>query len=134
MPFSLTSGLRQEDPLPPLLFNLALEYAISKTSSELTGGFANQESKLLLVFADDLDAVAHFTIDVLKVFSQLEEETGSMGLRINEENTKYMLVIKNPRPRVRHNIATNDHNFDVEKDFKYLGSGHHRWQPHKKKS
>uniref|UniRef100_A0A6P7G6H7 mitogen-activated protein kinase kinase n=1 Tax=Diabrotica virgifera virgifera TaxID=50390 RepID=A0A6P7G6H7_DIAVI len=39
-------------------------------------GFAKRGSKLLLAFADHLDAVAHFTTDVREVFSQLEEEAG----------------------------------------------------------
>ncbi|CAG9827602.1 unnamed protein product [Diabrotica balteata] len=40
------------------------EFAISKISSELTGEFADQGSKLLMAFADDIDAVTHSTRDV----------------------------------------------------------------------
>lgn len=43
---SVTSGLRQRDPLSPLLFNFALERTISKIALELIEGFANQGSKL----------------------------------------------------------------------------------------
>lgn len=69
--------------MSPLLFNFALEYAVGKIA-ELTEGFANHGSKLLFAF------------------SQLEEEEeGNFGLQVNEELTKYMIVTRKPRRRIR---------------------------------
>lgn len=59
--------------LSPLLFNFALEPLIIKIVLELTEGFANQGSKLVLTFANDLETLAS-TRDVLEVFSQLKEK------------------------------------------------------------
>lgn len=53
--------------------------------SEKTEGFANQGSKLMLVFDDDVHTVVHSTRDVGEVFSQLEEKASNLDLRVNEE-------------------------------------------------
>uniref|UniRef100_A0A6P7GCW3 GTP-binding protein GEM-like n=1 Tax=Diabrotica virgifera virgifera TaxID=50390 RepID=A0A6P7GCW3_DIAVI len=59
-------------------------------------------------------AVANPTRDVREMFSQLEEETSSLGFRINEGKTKYMLVTKNLIPRVKQNITNNNPNFETD--------------------
>jgi len=45
-----------------------------------------------------------------------------MGLKINEEKTKYMkLSVMEARRRVQ-NITIGEHSFEIVKDFVYLGS------------
>jgi hypothetical protein len=45
----------------------------------------------------------------------LEGETAKLGLKINEQKTKYMIVARNDR-KIR------DEHFEVVKEFVYLGS------------
>lgn len=55
----------------------------------------------MLTFADDIDTVAHSTRHVREAFSHLEEEAGNLGIKVNEEKTKYIVITKNPRTRIR---------------------------------
>lgn len=55
----------------------------------------------MLAFADDIDTMATSTRDVPEVFSLLEDEAGDLDLQVHEEETKYMVVTKNPITRIR---------------------------------
>ncbi|CAG9835780.1 unnamed protein product [Diabrotica balteata] len=68
-----------------------------------------------------LYAVAQSTLEIKDIFSSFEEAALNIGLKINEDKTKYMAVSKQERRRIRQNITINDHNFEVVKEFKYLG-------------
>ncbi|CAG9832981.1 unnamed protein product [Diabrotica balteata] len=69
-----------------------------------------------------VDAVAQSTLEIKDVFLSFEEAALDIGLKINEDKTKYMVVSKQERRRIRQNITINDHNFEVVKEFKYLGA------------
>lgn len=60
-----------------------------------------------MAFADDINTVAHSLRDVREV------------------REKYMVVTKNPKPRVGRNIILNDHNCEGVKEFKNLGGDSH---------
>jgi hypothetical protein len=54
----------------------------------------------------------------------MEEAAYSMGLEINEEKTKCM-IITNKEARGNNlgkNLIIGDHNFEVVEEFKYLGT------------
>ena len=46
-----------------------------------------------------------------------------MGLVVYEGKTKYMLATNRVVPRMSPQITANSYNFDVVKEFIYLGSG-----------
>jgi hypothetical protein len=53
----------------------------------------------------------------------LEREAGKVGLKINEQETKYMILARNDRTicDVGHSVAIGDKHFEVVKEFLYLG-------------
>jgi hypothetical protein len=54
----------------------------------------------------------------------LEGEAAKVGLKINEQMTKYMIAARNDRTirDVRQSVAISDKHFEVVKEFVYLGS------------
>jgi hypothetical protein len=54
----------------------------------------------------------------------LEREAAKVGLKINEQKTKYMIAARNDRTihEVGQSVANDDENFEVVKEFVYLGS------------
>jgi hypothetical protein len=54
----------------------------------------------------------------------LEGEAAKVGLKINEEKTKYMIAARNDRTirDVGQSVAVGDKHFEVSKEFLYLGS------------
>jgi hypothetical protein len=54
----------------------------------------------------------------------LKEEAAKVGLKINDQKTKYMIAAQNDRTirEVGQSVAIGDKNFEVVKEFVYLGS------------
>jgi hypothetical protein len=54
----------------------------------------------------------------------LEGEAAKVGLKINEQKTKYMIAARNDRTirDVGQSVAVGDKHFEVVKEFVYLGS------------
>jgi hypothetical protein len=54
----------------------------------------------------------------------LEGEAAKVGLKINEQKTKYMIAARNDRTirDVGQSVAIGDKHFEVVKKFVYLGS------------
>jgi hypothetical protein len=54
----------------------------------------------------------------------LEEEAAKVGLKINDEKTKYMILARNDGKihDVGKSVAIGDKHFEVVKEFVYLGS------------
>jgi hypothetical protein len=54
----------------------------------------------------------------------LEREAAKVGLKINEQKTKYMIATRNHRTicDIGQSVAIGDKHFEVVKEFVYLGS------------
>jgi hypothetical protein len=89
--FHIPNGLKQGDALTPLLFNFSLEYAIRKSQENHLGLKLNGTHQLL-AYADDSNLLGD-NIDIInKNTEPLIDASKEVGLEVNVEERKYMLV------------------------------------------
>jgi hypothetical protein len=89
--FPIQNGLKQGDALSPLLFNFALEYASRKVQENQVGLKLN-ETHQLLAYANDVNLLGD-NIDTIKENAEtLIDTSKGVGLELNVEKTKYMLL------------------------------------------
>jgi hypothetical protein len=88
--FPIQNGLKQRDALSPLLFNVALEYAIRKVEENQVGLKLNGTHQLL-AYADDVNLLSDNIDTINKNTKTLIDASNEVNLEINAEKTKYML-------------------------------------------
>jgi hypothetical protein len=102
--FETRQVLRQCDVLSMLLFNVVLEVIARPTNLQTTDTIYNEETQLL-VYADDIDIVGRSQSAVQVAYLALKREAAKEGLKINEQNTKYMIEAQNDR--MIHDVGTS---------------------------
>jgi hypothetical protein len=120
-PIPTRKGLRQGDSLACLLFNLALEKVV-RTAGIQTNGTIFYKSVQLLAYADDIDIIARSQAALKEAFISLERAAGEMGLKINEEKTKYLTTRVNKNKNQPKHCQIENFNFESVQSFTYLGS------------
>jgi hypothetical protein len=79
-------------------------------------------STQICAYADDIVLVTRNTPTLKELLSALETEGKKMGLRINEEKTKYMKMSSTRARSYLQNLIIGDFNFEGVDSFIYLGS------------
>lgn len=98
--FLVTSDLNQDDALSPVLFNVVLESVmrIVRNNQELT----------VIAYANNIVLIAKTDNDLKNTTNILSRK--KIGLKINEERTKYMLISKQNH-RI-YSLKVNDYKFE----------------------
>jgi hypothetical protein len=112
--------LKQGDALSPFLFNFALEYAIRRIQANREGLKLNGTHQLL-VYADDDNVLAGSIHSIKKNAEDLVIGSKEIGLEVNAETTKHMVMSRNQNAGQNRNINIDSKSFERVEEFKYLG-------------
>jgi hypothetical protein len=119
--FPVMNGFKQGDALLPLLFNFALEYAIStlhvnQDSMKLNG------THQLLDCADDINTLGRSVHTVTKNTEALFVASKEIGLQVSADNTKYMVMSQDHNAGQSYRIKSDNSSFERMEEFKHLAT------------
>jgi len=113
--------LKQGDALAPVLFNFALEYAITRVQVNQDGLKLNGTHQLL-AYADDVNILAG-SIHTLKENAEaLVAASREIGLEVSVDETKYMVMSPDQNAGRNHSVVIDNSTFERVEEFKYLGT------------
>jgi hypothetical protein len=96
--FPIQNGLKQGDAPLPLFFSFALYYATRKVQENEVGLELNGTHQLL-VYADDTDLLGNSINTVKENTETLLQASRNVGLEINAEKTRYVIMPCHPNSR-----------------------------------
>ena len=104
-----------------MLFNFALEYAIRGVVVNQDGPQLNGIHQLL-VYADDVNILGRSILTIKKRAEASVVASKEIGLEVNADKTKYMIMSRDQNLGQSHNIKIDNSSFERVEQFKYLGT------------
>jgi hypothetical protein len=104
----------------PLLFNFALEYAFRKVQENQVSLELNWTHQLS-IYTDDVNLLGDSVNTIKENSETLLEVSMDIGLEINAEKTKYMIMSCHPDSGQNQNIRIANESFENVATFKHLG-------------
>jgi hypothetical protein len=115
--FTVQNNLKQRDTLSPLFFNFALEYTIRRVQENQEGLILNGTHQLLS-YAFDVKIVGENIDTIQKNTKSLLDANNEVGLEVNPEKTKYMLVSRCQKAGQRQSVKIGNRSFESVAKFK----------------
>ncbi|KYB24672.1 Retrovirus-related Pol polyprotein from type-1 retrotransposable element R2-like Protein [Tribolium castaneum] len=127
-PIRMLRGVRQGDPLSPVLFNLVMDELLEKVNEKYEGGsLQSGERCSIMAFADDLILIADRDQDVPAMFDEVSTFLERRGMSVNPAKCRTLIAgAVSGRSVVRTGSSYKIHNtpipnVDALDAFKYLG-------------
>jgi hypothetical protein len=119
--FPIRNGFKQRDALSLFLFNFALEYAIGRVQRHQEGLKVNVTHQLL-AYVDEVIMVGENTDTVKKNTEALLDASKEVGLEVNPEKIRYILMSRSQKIGQKHSIKIANRSFEDLAKFKHLGT------------
>ena len=85
-------GVRQGDPLSPLLFNCVIDWALASLDTEMGKVVGGGPRLNHLAFADDVVIIAESVVGLQHLCGQFERSLGRCGLTLNVEKSRTLRI------------------------------------------
>jgi hypothetical protein len=95
----------------PLLFSFALEYAITKVQENQKLKLNGTHQLLVNSYADDVNLLGDNINAIKRITEALIDARKEVGLEVNTEKTKYMLLSRHQNAGQNHNIKIANRSF-----------------------
>jgi hypothetical protein len=119
--FPIQNGLKQGDALSSLFFNSVLVYAVRNVPEKQVGLKLNGTHQLL-AYTDDVNLLGDNIDTIEKNTETLIDASNKVGLEINIEKTKYMLLSRHQNVGQNRDVKIANRSFVNVSQFKYLGA------------
>jgi hypothetical protein len=119
--FQIVTGVRQGCVLSPLLFLLVMDWILKRAADNGTCGLEWEDGQRLadLDFADDIALLENSWTGMVELTSRVEKEAETIGLRINADKTKLMVIGECGETR---RVQAGGKAIEEVEEFCYLGS------------
>ena len=109
--FSIKNDLKEGDVLSQLLFSFALEYVIRRVQVNQDGLKLNGTHQFL-VYTDDVNTLGGNVRTIRKNTEALVILSKEIGLEVNADKTKYMIMSRDQNAGQNHNIKIDNKSFE----------------------